>query len=149
MFRSFKELNILGAAVYVIKIVVPINTVLLGLELGIESGHVKVETVVAGTEGGLFDEVLPVRPVNNMTTRPIPFYTPAVVFSAGGTLVGGTLIDVVTLKADTNSVRATSVGSMTADERGVSPGTYYFRVTNLGASDPVTGTLKARWEERP
>lgn len=156
-FRTYKELNVATGATYVVKAVVPVNTVLFGLELSIEDGQARLGTYVGGTEGGVFSETLPIFGANNMapgisTDRRRNFsgntYTAQNVLTAGGTHTGGTELDVIRLKAANATGNATSVGNMPDSERGVGPGTYYFRLLNLGASS-IVGTLKTRWEERP
>lgn len=148
-FRTFKELSIAASSEYVIKAVVPFNIILFGLTVVVESGQLRMTTLAGGTSGGTFSETLPVLGRNNMTERPMPFYSPQVVLTAGGTITGGTILDVVRLKADQNSNRASSVGSEPGDERGILPGTYHFRLENLNSTDPIAGVLSARWEERP
>ncbi len=68
--------------------------------------------------------------------------------TAGGQHTGGTELDVIRLKVENASGAAASVGSAPQDERGIAPGTYYFRLENIGQG-AATGTLKLRWEERP
>lgn len=145
-FRTFHQLSIAAAGVQVIKAVVPINIILFGLEVVITSGDLVVETVVSGTEGGAFSTALPILPRNTMTERPTPLYTPQVALSTGGTLTGGTVIDLLLNKTADNANFAASVGVNSSDERGIGAGTYYFRIT---AGAAVSGLLKARWEERP
>jgi hypothetical protein len=144
-FRTFKEWTAATTATYVIKAVVPLDIILFSLTSAVEAGTIRVETVVGGTEGGTFSETLPILPANTMSTRPSPFYTNQTVLTAGGTLTGGTVIDVLRIKAADNSNFAGSVGVAATDERGVGAATYYFRITLTG----VIGTFKARWEERP
>lgn len=148
-FRTFKELNIAGSALYVIKAVVPINIILFSLDVEIEAGQLRLGTYLAGTEGGSFSETLPRFVTNNMTEKPLPPYAPQVLLTAGGTHTGGTELDVIRIKAAGVTVQAQSVGNAPQDERGVAAGTYYFRLLNLSAVDTITGTFKARWEERP
>lgn len=145
-FRTYRRLDLALAAVLVIKIVVPINTILFALETTLTSGRIELETVTGGVEGGAFAEVLPILPRNTMTERPLPLYVPQVVLTAGGTLAGGTILDLLVNKTADNANFAGSVGASAEDERGVAAGTYYFRVTAIEA---CTGILKARWEERP
>lgn len=147
-FRTFKELNIAASTTYVIKAVVPVDLILFGIQLSLESGHMRLATVVGGTEGGSFSETLPIFGRNNMSERPTPFYTPVVVLTAGGTHTGGTEIDVLRLKTSANTVQAASVTGEGGDERGVAAATYYFRLQNLSATDAIVGTFSARWEER-
>jgi hypothetical protein len=147
-FRTFKELSIAAAATYVLRYVSPINVILTGIELTIDNGQVRAASVVGGTPGGAFAEVLPVLARNSMTERPLPLYAPQVVWTAGGTLTGGTELDVVRLKVENASAAASSVGNREQDERGLGPATIYIRIQNIGVG-LLEGTFNARWEERP
>lgn len=140
-FRTYLEFN----ANIVIRVAVPINTILSGLSLNVIEGEVRLETVVGGTPGGTFSSVLPIFSRNTMSEVPVP-YTPQVVLESGGTHTGGTVLDVFIVKSAGNSNFASSVGSDLSDERGIGVGTYYFRLTVTGTT---RGILKARWEERP
>lgn len=155
-FRTFKELSIAGSAEYVIKAVAPLNIILVKLEVEIEAGFIRIGTYVGGTPGGSFSETLPIFNGNNMSlgsnhraNASGVGYTVQTVLTAGGTHTGGTELDVVRLKAASVSVQAQSVGSSPFDQRGVGANTYYFRLLNLSSTDAITGTFKARWEERP
>ncbi|WP_064746804.1 hypothetical protein [Lysobacter antibioticus] len=147
-FRTFKELNVANGSTYVVKALVPINIILFGLEIVLDQGFARVSTHVGGTEGGSFSETLPVIPRNNMSERPLPLYTPQVMLAAGGTHSGGTEIDLIRIKVENATGAQASVGSAQQDERGIAAATYYIRVANVG-SGSLTGTFKARWEERP
>lgn len=154
-FRTFKELNIAAGATYVVKAVVPINIILFGLDASLDAGSLRIGTYVAGTEGGTFSETLPIFPTNNMSggsdhrnNYSGGVYVAQTVLTAGGTHTGGTELDVLRLKTSGNSTFSSSVGASGQDERGVAANTYYFRLLNLSGTDAVTGTFKARWEER-
>lgn len=147
-FRTFKELNIAASGSYVIKAVVPVDIILFGIHAAIEAGHLRVATVLGGSEGGSFSETLPIFGRNNMSERPTPFYAPLVILSAGGTHTGGVEIDVLRLKANSNTNQASTVGAEGGDERGVGANTYYLRLTNLSGTDAIAGVFSARWEER-
>ncbi|WP_439684853.1 hypothetical protein MNJPNG_04930 [Cupriavidus oxalaticus] len=152
-FRTFKEFDVATTSTYVIKIEVPVNTILFEFGLGIEAGSIRIETMRSGgtvVEGGSFSETLPRIPTNTMTEKPQPPYAVQNVLTAGGTLTGGsvaegTIIDVLRAKAADNSNFAASVGAEAGAERGVSPATYYWRATLAG----FIGVISARWEERP
>lgn len=157
-FRSYKELNIAALTTYVMKIVVPVNIIIQGLDVQIEAGWLRLSSHVGGTEGGSFSETLPIRPKNNMTAGKDhratyngnnTVYLPVVVITAGGTHTGGTELDVSRLKASGNTQQGSSVGQSNDDSRGIGPATYYFRLQNLHATDAITGVFQARWEERP
>lgn len=151
--RTFKEFAAATTATYVIKIVVPVNTILFEFQVQEEAGTVRIETLTPGsgiTEGGTFSETLPSIVTNNMTEKPQPPYVPVVSLTAGGTLTGTgtpgvTLLDVSRIKAAANSNFASTVGSEGGAERGVPPATFYWRFTFTD----FIGVIKARWEERP
>lgn len=144
-FRTFKEWDELFTGTYVIKATVPLNIILFSLFVELDAGEARIETLVGGTEGGTFGEDLPIIPANTMSDRPTPFYESPVTLEAGGTLTGGTQLDVIRPKTSDNSNFSSSVGSQNDSERGVGAGTYYFRLTLSG----VTGVFRARWEDRP
>lgn len=146
-FRTFKEFSAAETSTYVIKIVTPINVILFEFGLEIEAGTIRIETISGGApvEGGSFSENLPRIPTNTMTEKPQPPYATQIALTAGGTLTGGTVIDVLRAKAADNSNFAASVGAEAGAERGVAPATYYWRMTMTG----FIGIIKARWEERP
>lgn len=140
-YRTFFEISTDA----VIRVVVPVNTILFGLDLSLVEGEARLETVVGGTPAGSFDTTIPTFPRNTMTEVPVPSVA-SIVFTTGGTHTGGTILDVLLVKAASNSNFATSVGNNSSDERGVAAGTYYFRIDVTGTT---RGVLKARWEERP
>jgi hypothetical protein len=69
-YRSFKELSIATGTTYVIQVVVPVNTILQGLEIDADDGYLRMATVVGGVAGGVFSETLPIFNRNNMTVGP-------------------------------------------------------------------------------
>lgn len=155
-FRSYKELNIATGATYVIKAVAPINIILFGIDVAIESGYARIGTYVTGTEGGSYSDTLPVIGANTMTLgsdRRKSYngsaYAPQVLLTGGGTHTGGVELDVIRLKAANVTAQSQTVGNSPSDERGVSPGTFYFRIENLSGTDSLVGVFRARWEERP
>ena len=141
-FRTFVDLSLAIGASLVIKAVVPVNIILFGLNVTVLTGQIRVETSTGGTEGGVFSTALPIFPRNTMTERPTPYYTPLVALTSGGTITGGTLLDVTAGLTD----KAVAVGAEPGDERGIGPGTYYIKLTAVGV--PLVGIVKARWEER-
>lgn len=154
-FRTFKEFDSTGGsaiaagATYVIKAVVPIDIILLGLELVADNGQGKVETVVGGTPGGSFAEVLPLFNQNNMAFEgPMPIPVSQVALTAGGTHTGGTRLDVFRIKVATATGQASSIDAAQGTQRGVAANTYHIRVVNTGAG-ALEGVLHAHWEERP
>jgi hypothetical protein len=130
MFRTFKELNVAASGAYVVQAVVPLNIILFGLEVSLDSGFLRLETVVGGTPSGVFAETLPVFGLNNMSAgrnrrakQETVTYLAQVALTAGGTHTGGTVLDVVRVKSNQVGAHAASVGSMESSERGVGANT--------------------------
>lgn len=143
-FRTFKEWPTATSGEYVIKVVVPVNTILHELNIDAEEGSLRMLTKVGGSEGGSFDEVFPIFSTNTMSEKPQPPYAAQCSLVAGGTHTGGTVLDPLRVKTSGNTNFASSAGARAA-ERGIGAGTYYFAITLTN----FIGTLKARWEERP
>jgi hypothetical protein len=140
-FRSFSEvLALTGTTVF--QFVTPVNTILRELTFELEDGSIRIETVTGGTPGGSFSTPAAVALANSMTD--VTPYTRLAALNSGGTHTGGLVLDMFRIKTANNTNRSTTVGAGFSDERGVPPGTYYFRVTGTAA----TGVLRARWEER-
>ena len=153
-FRTFREFDvtagtaIAAGATYVIKAVVPIDIILLSLELQMDNGTGKVETYVGGTAGGTFSETFPIFNQNNMANEgPFPIPTAQSVLTAGGTHTGGTRLDVFRLKVATATGQASNIDAAQGTQRGVAPNTYHIRVVNFGSGN-LEGVLHANWEER-
>ena len=147
-FRTFKEFSIAAGATYVVKVVVPINAILFEQGVEIDDGSIRIVNASGGTPGGTFSETLPVVAKNNMSTRPTPFYTSQLVWTAGGTHTGGFIFDTHRAVAASATAQQSTVGNIVGDERGVAANTYYIRYENFG-SGAATGTLWFFWEERP
>lgn len=153
-FRTFKELNISAGATLVMRVIVPVNTILQNVRISLDDGSLKLRTVAGGTPAGSFAEALPIIPKNTMTgglfpAPPLPLYVAQNSISSGATgLSGGIDIDVLRIVVANASGQASSVGSAVDDSRGVGPGTYYWVFTNFG-SGAATGVFSSFWEERP
>ena len=144
-FRTFREWDTATTGSFVIKTVVPVDTILFELGFTMEAGVVKMETVAGGTPGGVFAETLPIFSSNNMAEKPQPPYVNQLALTAGGTHTGGVILDVLRGKTADNSNFASSLGLGSGAERGIAVGTYHFRLTLTS----FIGVLKGRWEERP
>jgi hypothetical protein len=146
-YRTFQELNIAGGASHTIRIVTGVNTILKGLSLNILTGDARMEVLGGGTAGGTFGVTLPVIRRSTMTVTPV--VASLNVLTSGGTQTGGTLLDVVRVAAAEaqGNRKESSVGGSQDDERGVAPGTFFYRINAVGAV-AVTGVINISWEER-
>lgn len=153
-FRTFKELSIASGATLVMRIIVPVNTILQNVTLLLDAGSIKLRTVSGGTPTGTFAETLPIISKNTMTggvfpAPPTPLYLAQNTITSGATaLTGGVDIDIIRLVVANASGQASSVGAAVDDSRGVGPGTYYWVFNNFG-SGTATGVFSSFWEERP
>ena len=153
-FRTFKELNIAAGATLVMRVTVPVNTILQNVSMTLDAGSVKLRTVSGGTPAGTFSESLPIIPKNTMTggkfpAPTLPLYAAQNSVASGGTsITGGVDIDVIRIVVANASGQASSVGNAQDDYRGVGPGIYYWVFNNFG-SGAATGVFSSFWEERP
>lgn len=146
--RTFKELSIAAGATYLIRITVPVDTVLWNVNLTVDAGSIRLSTYVGGTPGITPTDVIPAIPKNTMPSRPSPFYTlQNQLVGAATTLTGGTLIDVLRVVTSGATAQQISVGSSPFSERGVGPGTYFWVFNNF-SSGTATGVFSSFWEER-
>ena len=148
-FRTFKELSIGAGATYLIKVNVPVDTILWNVSLTIDAGSVKLSTYVGGTPSVTPDDVIPVIPKNTMSSRPEPFYVAQnTLVGETATLDGGTLIDVARVVTAGATAQQITVGLSNFGERGVGIGEYWWVFSNFGTGT-ATGVFSAYWEERP
>ena len=147
-FRTFKRYELATGASEYLKIFSPVNFVLQGLGIQVDLGHVHLEAYTGVTEGDAFDVALPIFGANRMTERPTPLYEPMVTINDGGAFTGGTMLDLLSVKVDTQSSQSTTQDASVAGERGLPAGTYYLKLVNQNNSAAEV-IIRARWEERP
>jgi hypothetical protein len=143
---TFYEFSIATGATQVIKVVAPVNTIVQNFGASLNVAALKIQLVVGGTEGGTFGTSLPMLKTNNMTTAGT--YTPQITMAVGGTHTGGTVVDVIELKAGTPARQAIASTASEQEPFGFAPATYYIRLINTDGAT-ATGIFRARWEEQP
>jgi hypothetical protein len=147
-FRTFKELSIASGTSYYVRVVSTTNLILMDTQLAIDAGSVRMTLYASPTPSGTWSESWTVVPANQMTTRPTPIYTSGVTITAGGTFTGGTVGDIVRVVSANATAQQSSVGNSENNKRGYPPGTYYYKLENIG-NGTATGTYHSLWEERP
>jgi hypothetical protein len=143
---TFYQYSIPTGETQVIKVVTGVDTLLQSFGATLNVAALRIDLVSGGTEGGTFGTELPVLPTNLMTT--VGAYTSQVTLSTGGTHTGGTVLDILELKAGVPARQAIATSATENEPLGFAPGTYYIRLVNTDG-DTATGVFKARWEERP
>jgi hypothetical protein len=143
-YFAFHEFSVLGNSSAAIKVVIASDTIMRDFFVDTVSSTMSVEIVSGGTEGGTFNVPVPIFPTNNMSSTPVRPTTS--VFTAGGTLTGGTTLDKFLLYAGNNINQSTRQHGGEAFPVGFPAGTYYVRLTTLVNTTGI-GIFKARWSE--
>ena len=143
-YFMFHEFSMAAGASEVVKVVITGDTVMNAFSVKVMSGKARVEIVAGGTEGGTFNQSIPVFPVNGMSTA-IP-RTTTTTMTSGGTLTGGTVMDLFLVNTGDNVNQSSGVTSGEDFAIGFPAGTYYIRVTNTDNST-AAGLIKALWTE--
>ena len=143
-YFMFHEFSMAAAATEVVKVVVAGNTVMNAFSVKVMSGKARVEIVAGGTEGGTYSQAVAKFPVNGMSTA-VP-RTSTTTVTSGGTLTGGTTMDLFLVNTGDNVNQSSGVTSGEDFAIGFPAGTYYIRITNTDNSTAV-GLVKALWTE--
>lgn len=147
-FRTFYEISVAtGQSVY-LKFIAPINFILFEQSLTLDAGSIRFTAIVGPTESTPFNSALPIIGKNRMTDRPQPYYTSVGTAFSGGTVTGGTVVELFRVVAANATAQQQTVGGAAQSERGLPPGTYYLRFENFGIGT-ATGVYSLFWEERP
>lgn len=145
-FRTYYEFSIPTATSVYIQVNVAVDTILYDVSLVCDSNAIRLTTYAGGTPSGSFATPLPVRPKNTMSIRSTPIYANQNTLFTGGTVSGGTTIDIVRVVAANATAQQSSVGSKAFDQRGVGVGTYYWQLQNI-SNGTATGVFSGWWAE--
>lgn len=147
-FRTFYEFSIASGASAYIKFDTPCDTILWEESITVDSGGVRLTSLLGATETAPFNTPLPIRPKNNMAQRRQPYYTARATVSADGIVTGGSIGQIYRIVTTGSTAMQSSIGQAAASERGIPAGTYYIRLQNL-SNGTTTGVYNLTWEERP
>lgn len=142
---TFYKFSIETASSVVIKIVSTQDTILQIFGASLNVASLDIELMQGGTEGGTFSNSLPIFRTNEMSEA--PSYTPTTTMALGGTHNGGTMLNVLQLRAGTPAEQAVEIAASNELPFGFSAGNYYIRLVNVDKAT-ATGVFRARWEER-
>lgn len=147
-FRSFYEFSVSSGSSFVIKFTSAVDFILFEQSLSVDSGGIRFSAITGATETSSFNTSVPVIGKNRMSSRPTPYYTSQASISTGGTISGGTVVEVVRVITANSTAQESSVGGVISTERGLPAGTYYLKFENTENST-TTGVYALFWEERP
>lgn len=141
-FRAFGEFDLSNGEELVFKIVAPNDFYLDSIVLNLNSGSIEYMSKLGGVEGGVFTPLETIFPLNGRND--VPAYTRLIQVSAGGTVTGGIVFDMISVKTGTNNQRI-SITEEAGSKRGIAAGTYYLVVK---ATANTSGILYSNWTER-
>lgn len=148
-FRTFKEITLgVGASVN-IKMVRPIDIIIRGFTMHVNSGNLRCEIYRNATLGGVWNSPLPVIGKCEFSDNPLPIYTPQCALTSGGSFTGGILYDLMDVKTANATGQASTIGDSMESQLGApagSTGIYKFMNTGLG---DASGIFTMWWEELP
>lgn len=144
-FRSYRDVSIPTGESVIIKVVIPIDVEVTNLTLTVDTGTIRLRTLIAPTELTSFITQITPRGKNNLLHRPFPYYTTQVQLYTDGTISGGVEIDLARLVAG-NNANTSTVGGDIQNKRGVAAGTYYFELFNP-SNGTSTGVFYSNWDE--
>lgn len=148
-FRAFKEITLAAAGTYVLKMMRPVDIVIRGFAMHVNTGEMRCEIYRGATFSGTFSDTIQVIPKCEFLDLPTPIYQPQSTIVGGGSISGGTLFDLMHVKTAGASGQASTVQDSDENLIGApanSVGGYKF--LNPGNS---TGTciFSIWWEELP
>lgn len=139
-FRSFQKFDIPALSNIAIRATVGVNIILYETNIAVEGATVEMSLYVGGTAAGPWTP-MPVFAKNTMTGTPA--HVANVALEYDGAHSGGTMLDLIRVVAGNKSGAIAGESS----ERGVGPGTYYYRLSNVG-NQLATVVFSGFWEER-
>lgn len=148
-FRAFKEITLAPGGVYVVKMVRPVDIVIRGFEMHVNTGEMRCDIYRAATFSGTFGDTLQIIPKNEFADNPPPAYQTQCALTGGGNISGGTLYDLMHVKTSGASGQASTVQDSNENLIGAPAGSVGgYRFSNPGNAS-ATCIFAMWWEELP
>lgn len=147
-FRTFYEFDIPSGGQVTGRFSCPVDFILFAQSLTVDSGGIRMTTRIGGTPSGTFGTALPIIGKNSMSSRPLPYYASQATVFIGGSVTGGTVVDVARVISAGATAQESTVGGQVSDERGLPAVTAYVTLESIGNGN-TTGVYSSFWEERP
>jgi hypothetical protein len=151
-FRISYPLEIPAASPVVIEFVSPVDFVLQSQALTSDSEGILMQVYrqAQGVTGGVFADAVPIYPNNFQLSA--PEYTRKINAQTGGTFTpsaGQVSVETIRLRVSTATAQESTVGGTLRGERGLPPGAYYIKFSNITGGGTATGVYTLVFEERP
>ena len=144
-FRAFYEFSIAQGATQVIRVTAGGNIEVSSQRITVDAGSIRMAAASGGTPGGTWTTVAGQFPVNQMSDTPV--YAKTTLVDTGGTHTGGIERDLLRIVSDLQGNAASTIGAVIGNTRGLSAGSYYVRLQNIGTVN-ATGVYYLDWSER-
>lgn len=143
--RSFLEFSIPAGTSHYIQLTGIVDTFVYMNQIAVDQGSLRFEVIRNGTPSGTWTP-LPYIVKSRLDDRPTPLYALQNTLATGGTVTGGEQYDVYRIVTGSNPSTVSSVATE-GGARGVPPGVYWYKLTNIGTG-ACTGTWHYESEER-
>jgi len=148
-FRTFKEFTLAAKATLNIKMVRPVDIVIRGFGMHVNGGDVRCEVYRNATPSGSWNDALPIIGKCEFSDNPLPIYIPQCTLTSGGTFTGGTLYDLMYVKAVSATGQSATIGDEMESQLGAPSGsTGIYKFSNPGNSEAHC-IFNMWWEELP
>lgn len=148
-FRTFKEITLAAGASLNVKMVRPLDIIIRGFSMHVNTGEIRCEIYRGATPGGTWNGTLPIIGKCEFSDNPLPIYTPQCSLTSGGTFTGGTLYDLMHVKTAGATGQAATIGGEMDSQLGAPAGsTGIYSFSNPGNSS-ATAIFAMWWEELP
>lgn len=148
-FRSYLEFSVASGTTQIIKFTSAVDFVLFDQTLTVNDGDCRFAAITGASDATAFNTSISVIGKNRMAigSNRESNYASQVTLATGGTITGGTEVEVFRVKTASATAQQSTVGGSQESERGLPAGTYYLKLQNMGAGT-MTGVYYLWWEER-
>lgn len=146
-YRTFFEFELASGSSAVIKVVCSKDFLLQSQNFFVNSGSIRFSAVVGATESGSFSSILPIVGKNRAPSYLVGnVYTSGMVLSSGGSITGGTEVEVMRFASQGTTTHQSTVNGPMDNPRALPSGTYYLKLSNTDNSNSI-GVYTIEWEE--
>ena len=139
-FRTFYEFSIPSGQSIYIQHICPVEFYVIKQEITVDAGGIRLSICNGASQATAFSNALTISGMNRITERDKPYYVVQSTIATGGTITGGTVVDVARVISANATAAQTSIGGKTSQPRAWPAGTYHQRLENI-SNQTATGCL--------
>lgn len=146
-FRTYYEFSIASGQSVYIKHTAPVEFYVLNQRLTVDAGSIRLSLYNGASDATAFTNNLTISGMNRSVERGSgPYYVVQSTITTGGTISGGTVVDVARVVTATSTAAQVTIGGATNLPRALPAGSYHQRLENFGVGT-ATGVYYIDWEE--